>query len=363
MKGVFPRIVSGCGLIGIMHEDRERVNGEEVICSVTSMHERSNALGGGFAAYGIYPEHQEEYALHLMYSSPQGRELTEKLISENCLLSEEGPIPTRPMEGIQNVPILRRYFVRANATQMAETGSESEDDFMLQLVMHINFEIEDAFVMSSGKNMGVFKAVGLAGEVGRFFRLEDYHAHTWLGHARFPTNTPGWWGGAHPFTLLDWAVIHNGEISSYGINRRYLEGYGYKCTLQTDTEVMAYLLDLLIRRHGMPIETACEAMAPAFWKDIDRMDPEEERKRRAIRAVYGSALVNGPFAIIFGHSRGMVGFNDRIKLRPMVAARKNDTLYVASEEAAIREICPKADLIWAPKAGEPVIGWLNGEAK
>ena len=37
-----------------------------------------------------------------------------------------------------------------------------------------------------------------------FFRLEEYEGHTWIGHNRFPTNTPGWWGGAHPFTLLDW---------------------------------------------------------------------------------------------------------------------------------------------------------------
>ena len=25
---------------------------------------------------------------------------------------------------------------------------------------------------------------------------------------------PGWWGGAHPFALLDYSVVHNGEISS-----------------------------------------------------------------------------------------------------------------------------------------------------
>jgi glutamate synthase domain-containing protein 1 len=55
---------------------------------------------------------------------------------------------------------------------------------------------------------------------------------------------PGWWGGAHPFNIFDWTVVHNGELSSYGINRRYLEMYGYKCTLQTDTEVLAYAFDL-----------------------------------------------------------------------------------------------------------------------
>ena len=46
--------------------------------------------------------------------------------------------------------------------------------------------------------------------------------------AAIPTNTPGWWGGAHPFALLDYSVVHNGEISSYDANRRCMEMFGYQ---------------------------------------------------------------------------------------------------------------------------------------
>jgi len=55
----------------------------------------------------------------------------------------------------------------------------------------------------------------------------------------------------------------------------------------------------------------------------------------------------------------MIGLADRVKLRPMIAARKDDMLYIASEEAAIREISPELDRVWNPKAGEPVIGRLK----
>ncbi len=55
----------------------------------------------------------------------------------------------------------------------------------------------------------------------------------------------------------------------------------------------------------------------------------------------------------------MVGLNDRIKLRPLVAARKDDLLLLASEEAAIRTMCPNPDVVWAPRGGEPVIGTLG----
>jgi glutamate synthase domain-containing protein 1 len=38
-------------------------------------------------------------------------------------------------------------------------------------------------------------------------------------------------------------------------------------------------------------------------------------------------------------------------------------VYVASEECAIRAICPEVDRIWSPKGGEPVIARLNGGVK
>lgn len=203
--------------------------------------------------------------------------------------------------------------------------------------------------------MGAFKGVGFPAQIAEFFRIEEYRAYIWTAHNRFPTNTPGWWGGAHPFTILDWSIVHNGEISSYGTNRRYLEMFGYHCTLLTDTEVVAYLLDLLIRRHRLPIEIACMALAPPFWEEIDRMPPEERDLATAVRVVYGGAMLNGPFAILFAYNGGLVGLNDRVKLRPLVAAEKGDMVYMASEEAAIRAICPDPDRVWAPKAGEPVI--------
>src|SRR5660397_271250 len=85
------------------------------------------------------------------------------------------------------------------------------------------------------------------------------------GTAASPRTPRGGWGGAHPFAVLDYSVVHNGEISSYGINRRYLEMLGYRCTLRTDTAVVTYLFDLMLRRHGLPVEMACRALASPFW--------------------------------------------------------------------------------------------------
>jgi glutamate synthase domain-containing protein 1 len=66
-------------------------------------------------------------------------------------------------------------------------------------------------------------------------------------------------------------------------------------------------------------------------------------------------LVNGPFSIIVGYTGGLMALNDRLKLRSLMAAEKDDMVYFASEESAIRVICPEPDKIWSVGGGEPVI--------
>lgn len=352
------RILSNCGLSGFICEDGRLVNGQGIIDSIAVLHDRGNGLGGGFAAYGIYPEYQDYYALHIMFDDTCDKEDTERLLERDCVIEQEEEIPTRRTPNIVDPPILWRYFIQPNK-DVLEKSELDEDDFMVRLVMQINTQIQGAFVVSSGKNMGAFKGVGFPEDVGVFYRLDEYDAWTWIAHSRFPTNTPGWWGGAHPFTILDWAIVHNGEISSYGINKRYLEMFGYQCTMMTDTEVTAYLFDLLLRKHELPIEMAALAFAAPFWTQIERMPKKRQELLQAIRTVYGPALINGPFAVLLGHKGGLIGLNDRTKLRPLVAARKGDVLYMSSEESGIREICPNPDSVWAPKAGDPVIGKLK----
>jgi glutamate synthase domain-containing protein 1 len=350
------RIPSGCAISGIMNQSGERIDGSAIIKSIALMHDRSNGLGGGFAAYGIYPRRSDQYAFHMMFNDFAAKEGFEEFIKEHFIIENDEPIPTRPMGDITNPPVLWRYFLDIEEKKLEFV---SDREYVVNIVMKINSEMPGTFVSSSGKNMGAFKGVGYPEDIGYFYKLDEYKGYIWTSHGRFPTNTPGWWAGAHPFTLLDWSIVHNGEISSYGINKRYLEMFGYKLELKTDTEVVTYLFDLLVRRHNLPMELAVQALSAPFWKNIDRMDPGLREVMTGIRMVYGSALLNGPFSIILGHSKGMLGLNDRIKLRPMTCGRKDDMLYMASEESAIREIEPDLDTVWSPKAGEAVIGTLD----
>ncbi|MBN2140686.1 MAG: glutamine amidotransferase family protein [Desulfovibrionaceae bacterium] len=356
----FQKDISGCGIFGVIHKKRGLLPGEMPIRAMACMHDRGNGLGAGYAAYGIYPEFADKYAFHLMCDDEAGVDAAEQLLRRFFDVAESEPIPTRRVPAVRKPPVVWRYFVSPKKDRPAGYRSLDELDYVVSVVMRINTRVPGAFVFSSGKNMGAFKGVGFPEDIAEFYRLEEYSAFIWTGHNRFPTNTPGWWGGAHPFTLLDWSIVHNGEISSYGINRRYLCENDYECTLMTDTEVVAYLLDLLIRKHGLSKQMAAKVFAPPFWDEIERMPKAEAEAMRALRITYGSAMLNGPFAILVADNSGLFGLNDRIKLRPLLVAEKDDMVFMSSEESAVREVCPELDRVWMPKAGEPVI--VNLEA-
>jgi glutamate synthase domain-containing protein 1 len=347
---------SGCSIFGMMNLDGHRFSSRDPVKAITNMHERGNGLGGGFAVYGIYPAFKDYYALHIMYLSRDAKERTNRLLAASFDVIYEEEMQTREAN-VSNPPLMWRYFVEPKKRSLE---NQSADDCVLRSVMRINTETGKAFVFSSGKDMGVFKGVGFPEDIADYFCLEDYQGYIWSCHGRFPTNTPGWWGGAHPFCMLDWTVVHNGELSSYGINNRYLEMYGYKCSMQTDTEVLAYTLDLLMRKQKLPIEIAAQILAPPFWSEIEASDPKKAATLKALRQTYGSLLMNGPFSIIIAHEGEMIGLTDRIKLRPMAAGTKGDFLYLSSEEASIRLVSPHLDRTWNPRGGEPVIGRIRG---
>lgn len=356
------RIPSGCAISGIFAKDGRNINGSTIVKSIATMHDRSNGLGGGFAGYGIYPEYKDLYAFHVFYDNNTARTECEKFLDAHFDVINLSKIPVKKTPKITDEPLIWRYFVAPLPTKLADSHLE-EKEFTVRCVVKINTHIDGAYVFSSGKNMGVFKAVGFPEDVGEFYRLEEYEGYCWTAHGRYPTNTPGWWGGAHPFSLLDFSIVHNGEISSYDANRRYIEMFGYRCNLLTDTEVITYIIDYLVRRQKLTLEEAASVIAAPFWSTIQRLESREKERLTYLRNVFASLLITGPFSILFGFSGGMMGLNDRLKLRSMVVGEKGDMVYMASEECAIREIEPEPERVWTPKGGEPVIVRLNEEGR
>jgi len=351
-----------CGIAGLINQKGVRENGSRIKKGIVLQTERGNGLGAGYAAYGIYPEFADLYAIHLMAANRQSLEEAQKFLEQHFIIHTAGKIPVRD-DKLTDHPLLWRYFVEPHRQRMEHALNHRADDYTIEKVMELNRIFEDAFVFSSGKNMGVFKGVGTPQGIYDFYCLDDYAGYCWLAHNRFPTNTPGWWGGAHPFNLLSYAIVHNGEISSYGINRRFLEGFGYYCRMQTDSEVVAYLLDLLIRRHGLTIEEATLVLAPPYWIAAEQLTDEAARdKMLALKIIYEAAMLNGPFAILAACTEGLFSITDNTKLRPMTVGRAGDYTYFASEVSALYEMEEDLQSVTTPRAGQPCIVRLDADS-
>lgn len=330
---------SGCAIACIFHQDGQLENGHRITEAMRNMHDRSNGLGGGFVAYGIYPDYADAYALHIFYDDLEAKTACEESLDQLFQVVCKEEIPTRPHPRIKDAPLIWRYFLYVPGEK------EVQEQHIVDFFFTIHETIKGAYVFSCGKNMGVFKGVGYPEDIAEFYLLKTYEAHTWIAHGRYPTNTPGWWAGAHPFSMLDLALVHNGEISSYDANRRYIEMFGYSCSLLTDTEVITYILDFLYRKKNMTLQECAQVIAAPFWKEIEAMPSKEQRYATMLRRNFASLLITGPFSIILGTAKGIFALNDRAKLRALMWGRQDACYYLASEESAIRSIQPMLDTI------------------
>ncbi len=360
---------SACGIAGFFNMDGKVVSGRKIKEMITVMLNRENGLGAGFAVYGLFPKYKEYYCIQLIIEEIEGLDPTKERVEEFLKKHVEIEKCER-VEVNRNVfkkyPEIYRFFV-----EVKNKTREEADDVIKDVALGINRKVEGAFCMSSGKNMAVFKGNGWSYEIAEFYRIEKIKGYMWSAHSRFPTNTPGWWGGAHPFSILGHAIVHNGEITSYGTNVEYLKELGYTCDLYTDTEVLAYLFDFFVRKSGYPAEIsqqiACWALSPPYWRDIERMPPNLKKWATAIRITHRRGMANGPFSIIITTDYPrltMIGHSDRKKLRPLIAAVSEDgsTFYLASELNAIHEVDDTHNY-WQPDPGSAVIANESGVVK
>ena len=180
---------------GILNQDGERISGETII---VLLQQCMNGLMGRWFCIMAFTEFSELYAFTSFMMRRIESEV-EEMLRKKFSIEKVEFIPVRASREINDYPLFKRYFLRFKGEK------SSEEDEVVQMVMDINVQVEGAYVISSGKNMGIFKGIGYPEDIGRFFRLEEYEGHCWIAHGRFPTNSVGWWGGAHPFGLLSWS--------------------------------------------------------------------------------------------------------------------------------------------------------------
>ena len=111
---------SGCAISGMISRDGRRFSGEDIINSIAVMHDRSNGLGGGFAAYGIYPEYKDYYALHIFFDDAAAKHDCEAFLERHFDIINLSKIPTSKNHAITDEKLIWRYFITTLPTKLAE---------------------------------------------------------------------------------------------------------------------------------------------------------------------------------------------------------------------------------------------------
>jgi len=126
-------------------------------------------------------------------------------------------------------------------------------------------------------------------------------AHTAIGHTRWATHGPPTNRNAHPHQSGRVAVVHNGIIENFATLRASLEAAGRELVSETDTEVVAHLLDLELEKTpdlADAVRAVCRCLEGAFTLVIaDSTNPD----------VVVGARRNSPLVVGRGHGENFLG--------------------------------------------------------
>lgn len=154
------------------------------------------------------------------------------------------------------------------------------------------------------------RAEGKLGNLASVLAAQPLPGITGIGHTRWATHGKPTERNAHPHATARVAVVHNGIIENFSELRTELEGQGVRFETETDTEIVAKLIDHLLEGGATP-EQAVSATLKKIHGAFGLAMVFAGHPRKLIAARQGS-----PLAIGFGEGEMFVG-SDALALSPM----------------------------------------------
>ena len=154
-----------------------------------------------------------------------------------------------------------------------------------------------------------------------------------IAHTRWATHGAPCERNAHPHFSGDLAVVHNGIIENHEVLREQLKGLGYVFTSDTDTEVIAHLLNHKLKDLG-DLTVALKATVKELHGAYGLAVVSASQPDRVVAARSGSPLVIG------------LGLGENFLASDQLALRQVTDRFMYLEEGDIADIRRESVSIW-----------------
>jgi glucosamine--fructose-6-phosphate aminotransferase (isomerizing) len=139
-------------------------------------------------------------------------------------------------------------------------GSRPARDIVINGLKRLEYRGYDSagIAISNGERTEIFKCAGRVRELEEMVNSKDFDGSIAIGHTRWATHGEPNEINAHPQVSYrgHFIVVHNGIIENYARIKKHLESRDVRFTSQTDTEVLANLMEHLYLEGDLSAEQA-----------------------------------------------------------------------------------------------------------
>jgi glucosamine--fructose-6-phosphate aminotransferase (isomerizing) len=169
------------------------------------------------------------------------------------------------------------------------------------------------------RGVEVVRAVGKLERLSAALEERRLEGSVGIGHTRWATHGRPSEPNAHPHLAGDVAVVHNGIIENHLELRRSLEQRGVRFASETDTEIIAHLVNLALEKHQSLFDAVravlsevrgAYALAILTGREPDRIVVAKNASPLVIGVGEGEMLCGSDIPALLSHTRQMVFLED-----------------------------------------------------
>jgi glucosamine--fructose-6-phosphate aminotransferase (isomerizing) len=174
--------------------------------------------------------------------------------------------------------------------------------------------------VQNGSGIEVVRAVGKLRALDEALAAQPVSGNVGIGHTRWATHGRPSEENAHPHVAGGVAVVHNGIIENHRLLRRQLEADGVEFSSDTDTEIVAHLIDRALRagasklvdavREALAQVEGAYAIAVLSETEPDTIVAARHGSPLVVGAGDGEMLCGSDISALLTHTRDMVFLED-----------------------------------------------------